>query len=144
MPAPLVPQTGDGGSFQIWPPNPEAAQPAKRPRQDLPALPADSPPVDRSKILRDLSPEEREAADVILAFRAACVVDAPGGVVDSSRLYARYSYWAGPRALDEPAFHALLQDLTGIEAVEIGGLGHYRGVALRAAPAMKEIKGAAA
>lgn len=113
--------------------------PATRPRRDLPALPGDAPPVDRSRVVRELTPEEQPSADVILAFRAACVVDAPGGVVSGAHLYGRYAYWAGPRALDEAAFTRLYRDLTGHEPVEIGGLGHWRGIALRAAPALQAV-----
>lgn len=101
------------------------------PRRDLPALSADAPPVDRSGIRRELAPAEREAADVILAFRAACVLDTPGGIVSGLHLYQRYAAWAGERALDEPVFLALFQDVTGIAVESIGGLAHVRGIALR-------------
>lgn len=102
-----------------------------RPRRDLAALSADAPPVDRSRVVRTLTPEEREAADVILAFRAACIVDTPGGIVVASDIWKRYRHWAGERALGEAPFLALLADVTGIEAVDIGGHLHARGVALR-------------
>lgn len=116
------------------------ATPPRVPRLDLPALPADAPPVDRSKVRRALTDDEREAADVILAFRAACVPAAPGGVVSGEHLYRRYAAWAGPeRALAEPAFEALFADVTGVERVEIGGLGHWRGIALRAAPGLRAV-----
>jgi hypothetical protein len=112
----------------------------RRERLDLPALPADAPPVDRSKVRRPLTDDEREAADVILAFRAACVPAAPGGVVSGEHLFRRYQAWAGTeRALGEEAFEALFADLTGVERVEIGGLGHWRGIALRAAPGLKAV-----
>lgn len=108
-------------------------------RHNLPALPADAPPVDRSRIARALSPDEREAADVVLSFRAACVANAPGGVIDGQSLFRRYERWAGERALAETAFHALFVDVTGVEAADIGGLRHYRNVALRAARKLEAV-----
>lgn len=116
-----------------------APSPAPRPapRRDLPALPADSPPVDRSCVTRELAPHEREAADVILAFRAACVIDAPGGIVALRNLYARYQHWAGERALEQVAFCDLFAAVTGIRLDPIGGSAHARGVALRAGPALR-------
>lgn len=101
------------------------------PRDDIAAIDADAPPADRSRITRDLAPEEREAADVILKFRAACIVDSPGGIVDAEALYRRYAAWAGNRALSTAAFRSLLAAATGLDASDIGGLPHYRGVALR-------------
>lgn len=116
-----------------------ASSPSPRPapRRDLPAVPADSPPVDRSSIARDLAPHEREAADVMLAFRAACVVASPGGVVALRNLYARYQHWAGERALEQDAFVALWPDVTGIALDPIGGSPHARGVGLRVGPALR-------
>jgi hypothetical protein len=101
------------------------------PRRDLPALPADAPPVDRSRIQRALAPAERAAADVVLAFRAACVVDTPGALVAADDLHRRYLAWAGDRAIAEAPFQALLRDVAGLEPVTIAGAGHYRDVALR-------------
>lgn len=123
-----------GAAASIEPPRPSRA-----PREDLAALSADAPPVDRSRVLRQLSPEEREAADVILAFRAACVVDAPGGLVDAQHLLRRYAAWAGARALTPEAFVVLFRDVTGLEPADIGGLPHYRGIALRAAPGLRAV-----
>lgn len=109
------------------------------PRHDLPGLPADAPPVDRSTVTRELAPHEREAADVMLAFRAACVIAAPGGMVAFRNLYARYQHWAGERALDETAFKGLWPDLTGIALPEIGGAPHAQGVALRVGPRLQAV-----
>jgi predicted dinucleotide-binding enzyme len=102
-------------------------------------LSADAPPVDRSRVSRALSPEEREAADVILAFRAACIVDSPGGLVDAQHLVRRYQAWAGNRALAPEAFLALFADVSGFKAVDMGGLPHVSGLALRAAPGLKAV-----
>lgn len=121
----LPPGDSPAGS---WPPGVTFGQ---QPRRDLAALPADAPPVDRSRIARELSPEEREAADVILAFRAACIVDTPGGIVVAADVWKRYRHWAGERALGEQAFVALLADVTGLAASDIGGHAHFRGIALR-------------
>lgn len=112
---------------------------APRERRDLTAISADAPPVDRSRIARDLSPDEREAADVILAFRAACLVDTPGGIVVAADVARRYRHWAGERALGDDAFLSLLADVTGLEAVAIGGSLHIRNVALRAGASLKEV-----
>jgi hypothetical protein len=124
------------------PPAPGVSSSPVRPnseRHDLPALSADAPPVDRSAIRRELSPAEREAADVILAFRAACVLDTPGGIVSAHHLYARYQAWAGQRALSETPFLRLLDDVTGLVPVDIGGLGHFRGVALRMGASLEAV-----
>lgn len=108
-------------------------------RRHLAALPADAPPVDRSRIARALSSDEREAADVILAFRAACLEDAPGGIVTADDIHNRYRYWAGERALSSDAFYALLGDLAGIRPVMIGGFPHVRGVALRSGAKLERV-----
>lgn len=107
------------------------------PRRDLPALPADGPPVDRSRVTRELSDEERPAADVILTFRAACVVDAPGGLVSGEQLYKRYQHWAGERALEMRAFLRLFGDVTGIRVADVSGFAHAHDVALRMGAALK-------
>jgi hypothetical protein len=129
-----VPATDPAGAaVSIAPPRPSL------PREDLMPLSADAPPVDRSRVSRALSPEEREAADVILAFRAACIVDSPGGLVDAQHLVRRYQAWAGNRALAPEAFLALFADVSGFKAVDMGGLPHVSGLALRAAPGLKAV-----
>ena len=102
-------------------------------RRDLEALPADGRPVDRSRVSRPLSDDEREAADVILAFRRAVVEDAPGAVVSMLDLYRRYCRWCGERAVSAETFGTLWPDLTGASVAEIGGALHVRDIALRAA-----------
>lgn len=129
---------------RVTPPEPapgatSAAGGAKRERQDIPSLPADAPPVDRSAVSRELSPAEREAADVILAFTAACLVVSPGGIVDAAHIHRRYARWAGARALDEAPFLALLADVTPHRAEDIGGSPHVRGVALRAGTRLEAV-----
>ncbi len=118
---------------------PAAEAASKRDRRDIVSLPADAPPVDRSRIARDLSPEERQAADVVLAFRAACLVDTPGGIVDAANVYRRYQHWAGERALTLEAFFPLLADVTGIAPAMIGGHPHIRDVALRAGAKLEAV-----
>lgn len=100
-------------------------------RHELGALSADAPPIDRSRVRRDLADAEREAGDVLLAFSAACLVEAPGAQAPLTRVYERYCTWAGERALDAKAFGRLLSDATGIEIAAIGGVPHARGVVLR-------------
>lgn len=110
----------------------------KRVRRDLPALDAGAP-VDRS-VVGEIGEAERPAADVLLGFSRACIVDAPGGLVDVVHLYNRYRRWAGERALAEPAFQDLLGRATGIEVLSIGGHLHAVGVGLRApGAALKEV-----
>ncbi len=116
-----------------------SGQPAAAERVDLPALPPPARPVDRSAVAVDLTDEERPAADVILSFRAACVIDAPSGLVSSANLFRRYEVWAGDRALAEPAFLQLFPRVTGIRLTDIGGFLHAVGVALRAAPALRNV-----
>lgn len=118
---------------------PQSTASKRDPRLDIPSLPADAPPVDRSAIQRDLSPAEREAADVILAFAAACLVPQPGGIVDAGNIHRRYARWAGERALAEAPFLALLADVTPHRAEDIGGSLHVRGVALRAATRLEAV-----
>ena len=110
---------------------------ARGERRDLPALPADSPPIDRSKVRRALSDEERPVADVMLAFRAACVVDTPGGLVALENLYRRYRHWAGARAAEPATFRSLFPDVTGVRLADIGGLCHAHDVALRVGAELK-------
>lgn len=118
---------------------PQSTASKRDPRLDIPSLPADAPPVDRSAIQRELSPAEREAADVILAFAAACLVASPGGIVDAAHIHRRYARWAGARALDETPFLALLADVTPHRAEDIGGSLHVRGVALRAGTKLEAV-----
>lgn len=118
---------------------PQSAASRRDPRLDLDSLPADAPPVDRSAVSRELSPAEREAADVILAFAAACLVASPGGIVDAGNIHRRYARWAGARALDEAPFLALLADVTPHRAEDIGGSLHVRGVALRAGTRLEAV-----
>lgn len=128
--------------MRVTPPEPKrapGAATAKTARQDIPSLPADAPPVDRSAVSRDLSPAEREAADVILAFAAACLVASPGGIVDAGNIHRRYARWAGERALAEAPFLALLADVTPHRAEDIGGSPHVRGVALRAGTRLEAV-----
>ncbi len=113
---------------------------ALKPRRDLEALPG-GPPVDRSRVRRDLTDAERAAGDVILAFEAACVVPTPGAMVSAENLYRRYQAWAGERAIEAPAFVALFPELTGIEFAPIGGQLHVHGVALRAGAALQSVEG---
>lgn len=99
-----------------------AAKP-RSPRHDVGAQPAHDPPVDRRPV--------QEAIDGLLAFRAACVAEAPGGLVAAADLYRRYTAWRGDRALAEAAFHAMFGELTGVPSADIAGVRHYRDVALR-------------
>ena len=131
----LFPQTQPTGAAEPGPgglpsPAPENSR-VPRERQDLPALPADAPPVDRSRIARALAPEERQAADVVLAFRAACLIDSDGAVVSAEDVHKRYEQWAGQRAVAAPVFARLLADVAGLQASDIAGSPHYVGVALR-------------
>lgn len=107
------------------------------PRHDLPALPADAPPIDRSRVQRELTDAERPVADVMLAFRAACVVDAPGGLVAVENLYRRYQHWAGERAASTELFLKLFPEVTGVCIERLGGFPHAREVALRAGAALR-------
>lgn len=114
---------------------PRAAQ--TPPRVDFDGLPADAPPIDRSGVQRALSDEERPVADVMLAFRAACVIPAPGGLVSIENLYNRYRHWAGERAADAAVFRVLFPEVTSVRLVEIGGFLHAQDVALRLGAALK-------
>lgn len=105
--------------------HPQTRLPKPRsPRHDVGAQPAVDPPVDRQPV--------QEAVDGLLAFRAACVVDASGGLVAGDDLYRRYVAWRGARSLAEAAFHALFAELTGLAVADIAGVRHYRDVAMRA------------
>lgn len=99
-------------------------------RRDLAALPADGPPVDRL-LAAAVSDGEREPADVLLAFRAACLVDAPGAMLPLSQLYERYRAWVGDRAISAPAFDGLL-GVIGIHVVSVAGVRHAAAVAMKA------------
>lgn len=105
---------------------------AMRERHDLTGLPADAPPVDRSRLVRALSREEQEAADVLLAFEAACIMHSPGCYTTLAELYQRYRSWAGQRAIAASAFARLWPDVTGIAIDSIGGEPHARHALLRA------------
>jgi hypothetical protein len=129
--APQALSTAAGGAPGSEPGAPRYA------RRDLPALPADAPPIDRSRIVRQLSDDERPAADVILAFRAACVIDAPGGLVSVENLHRRYAHWAGERALDLKAFLRLFADVTGVRIADVTGFPHAHDVALRVGASLK-------
>lgn len=96
----------------------------RAPRLDVGAQPAQDPPVDRKMV--------QEAIDGLLAFRAACVAEAAGGLVSAADLYRRYVAWRGHRALAEAAFHSLFSEMTGVLSDDIAGVRHYRDVALRA------------
>lgn len=122
----------------VKPPAPAVLVPA-RDRRDLAGLPSDAPPVDRSRVTRELSPDEREPADVVLAFAAACVVDAPGAMVTLTDLHRRYAAWAGERALGRDVFARLFADVAGVAIGDIAGTAHARGIALRAAPPLKAV-----
>lgn len=101
------------------------------PRHDLPAMPADVPPVDRSRLTAALGIGASEIADVALSFKAACIADAPGAVVAIGDLYRRYRSWVGERAVTEQAFGPLLQAI-GLAIVDVGGVVHVRDVMMRA------------
>jgi len=115
-------------------------EPSRGPRRDLEALPGDAPPVDRSRVRRDLTPAERECADVLLAFQAACLVDTPSSMVTGENIYRRYQAWAGERAIDPTSFLALFPDVTGIDMVPIGDVWHAKNVALRAGAALQPVE----
>lgn len=100
-------------------------------RREIGAIASDAPPIDRSRVRRHMAEGEREAADVLLAFVTACLVDAPGAATPLIKLYERYVAWAGERALAAQAFAALLPDATGVAVSEIGGVLHARGVVVR-------------
>lgn len=138
--APAPPSDPSGAAREPGTTGSRRPSPASMPmRDDLPALPADAPPVDRSRIMRALAPEERAAADVILAFRAACLRDTPGAVVSAFDVHARYAAWAGARTIEAGAFVRLLADVAGLEPVAIAGAPHYRDVALRMAPQLEAV-----
>ena len=120
----LTPSTSAPVSEALVAPPPATREPKPRsPRHDIGSQPADDPPVDRRPV--------QEAIDGLLAFRAACVAEAPGGLVAAADLYRRYTAWRGERALAEAAFHSLFGELTGVPSAEIAGVRHYRDVALR-------------
>lgn len=98
--------------------------------RSVPATP-DAPPVDRTRVANDIGEDEREAADVIASFAAACLEPTAGGIVSARDVYQRYSLWASGKAVAEVAFLDLLQRTTGWSAKPIGGIAHLRGVALR-------------
>src|SRR5690606_23275887 len=102
-----LPATGVGGGLGEPPSRPPAAEelPAPQPRPQLPApgagaalkaraMPAPAAaqrPVERAHV--------QELIDHLLCFRAACVLDAAGGVVPVREMYERYVSWAGERAI---------------------------------------------
>lgn len=122
---------------EVIEPDPVAAP--RGPRRDLDTLSGEAP-IDRSRVRRELSPAEREAADVLLAFQAACLVDTPSGLVTGENIYRRYQAWAGERAIDPTAFLALFPDVTGIEMAPIGDVWHAKNVALRAGAALQSVE----
>lgn len=112
----------------------KAVLPARRSRQDLAAIGGDAPPVDRAGVPEALSEAEREAGDVILAFKAACVVDSPGGMLPVADVFRRYQAWAGrERAVDPATFERLLGMVAAMRTELIAGVAYVRHVALAAA-----------
>lgn len=103
----------------------------RQPRHDIASLPADGPPVDRSGMVAGIDGEQQQPADVVMAFRAACLVEAPGSMVPADAVYRRYAAWAGPRAVTQAAFEALATAV-GIGVVRVAGHAHVRDVMLRA------------
>ncbi len=112
-------------------------------RYDLAAMPADAPPVDRSRLTRPVAPEARQPVDVALAFQAACLVDAPGSLVVLDDLYRRYRAWVGERAVARDAFGVIAETI-GIGLVRIGETVHARDVAIKAGPALSTVSATAA
>ena len=116
-----------GGSH---PPASLAPAPAdgKDSRQSAPSAPA--PPAADKPVKRD---RIRQLTDQLLTFRAACVTDSAGGVVEAGELYARYAQWAGDQAIPRGAFETLFPTATGLDIVHVGGAAHYADVALKRA-----------
>lgn len=119
-----------GQALSLAPPERTGDQPARAPRHDVGQV-ASPPPVDRSRF--------NALSDSLLAFRAACVVDVPGGHVTAADLYRRYVSWKGPSAIGAEAFDAMFASISGIPAMTVGGQTHYHNVALRAVPAVKAV-----
>lgn len=113
---------------------PEAAGPAR-----TGAVANDGPPIDQttSAPAAPDAPVDRSGIngliDHLLCFRAACVLNHPGGVVSTDEMWDRYRAWAGERTMARPAFETMFPELTRIEKVDFGGVPHYRGVTLKGA-----------
>jgi hypothetical protein len=141
-----LPAAGVGGGLEPGAsPSPAAERIATEPKAMLPAPgagaalrarvletpPAAQRPVDRRHV--------QELIDHLLCFRAACVLDAAGGVVPAREMYERYVSWAGERAISEQAFDTMFGELAGIARVNFGGVPHYRGVVLNREPRLSAV-----
>lgn len=89
------------------------------------AQPGTAPPVKRA--------HAQELIDGLLAFRAACIVDMPGGLIPAADVYRRYAHWRGDRAAAEATFLMLIGDVGGMASKDFGGVRHFTDVGLRAA-----------
>lgn len=93
-------------------------------RDVLPAAPADVPPADRAGM--------REVCDGIVAFRAACLIHMPGGLVPMDDVYAAYQAYRSGRAATRTTFDGLFEDVTKIPVSAMAGVSYANGVGLRA------------
>lgn len=101
-----------------------ASRNVKRLRDVLPAAPADVPPADRAGM--------REVCDGIVAFRAACLIHMPGGLVPMDDVYAAYQAYRSGRAATRTTFDGLFEDVTKIPVSAMAGVSYANGVGLRA------------
>jgi hypothetical protein len=100
-------------SASAVPPTAVPAEPAARSRSEKPLHPrpdvnpvASAPPVDRGPV--------QAIVDNLTAFRAACVVDAPGVSVSRDQMWRRYCAWAGDRAASRQVFDALFAEMAEV------------------------------
>jgi hypothetical protein len=95
----------------------------------LPARGVPDRPVDRSAYERDKFVQEQ--VDALMTFRAACVLDAPGGAVEDQVLYDRYWHWCGGAGLPRRDFDALFAKATGLRLYSVGSGVVWGNVVLR-------------
>ncbi|MFA7504250.1 MAG: hypothetical protein WCZ28_06090 [Burkholderiaceae bacterium] len=142
-----LPAAGVGGGLGERLSHPPAAEqlPGPAPRPLLPAPGAGvalkahataSPPAPQRPVQRN---HVQEIVDHLLTFRAACVLDAAGGIVPAQEMYERYVAWAGERAISAAAFDTMFGELAGVARVSFGGVPHYRGVVLNREPRLSAV-----
>jgi hypothetical protein len=97
----------------------------------MPASPAPNQPVDRNPL--------RQMMDDLLVFKAHALADQPGAATPAAAVYGRYRESAGPKAVDEGAFHTMFSAVTNARQVVFGGVAHYADIALRSAGQLKVV-----
>lgn len=111
-------QAGGGASGEV-------AQPRRiTVRQAAATHDTGPPPVDRAPA--------NAALDRIVAFKAACLVDAPGRAVSATKVYRRYlAYCGGPdKGVDDVTFHGLFAAACGVQAVDADADRYYPGLSV--------------